>query len=151
MTLTYVTLPSEWVKIISILITLAKFFLPSCTQFPSGPSSLGFPFYHTPSRLILFILLWGWKKKKKKGWKFVLLKVLFLIYIYFKTHMHIYIPLPHPSWRHGVWLRGLFVPWISRKDSTLGLSLTRCVLEFKHLCGLIKFDAASVLKGGACK
>lgn len=63
MTLTYVTLSAEWVKIISILITLTKFFLPSCTQFPSVPSSLAFPFYRTLSLLSLFILLWG-----KKEW-----------------------------------------------------------------------------------
>lgn len=49
MTLTYVMLSAEWVKIISILITVAKFFLPSYMQFPSVPSSLGFPSYQTPS------------------------------------------------------------------------------------------------------
>lgn len=65
--------------------------------------------------------------------------------------MHIYIPFPHPSWGRGVWLRGLFVPQISRKDSTVGLSLTRCVLKCKHLGSLIKFNVASVLKWGACK
>lgn len=49
MTLTYVMLSAEWVKIISILITVAKFFLPSYMQFPSVPSSSGFSSYQTPS------------------------------------------------------------------------------------------------------